>query len=219
MLKDGEKGAVRQRDKETFAVVPHAPCGVISPAELRKFADVADKYEAAALKITSAARIAIVGIKEEDIDNVWEDLGIAPGHAVGICVRSIKACPGTTFCRLGLQDSLKMGMELDAKYHGMELPGKTKMGISGCKNQCAENCIKDVSLVGTRKGWILMAGGKGTAKPRLADTIAEDLEWDEAQRLLDKLVQFYIDNAKKHERVGKFIDRIGLDAFKSAVLD
>lgn len=32
-----------------------------------------------------------------------------PGAAVGLCVRSIKVCPGTTFCKRGLQNSVAVG--------------------------------------------------------------------------------------------------------------
>lgn len=218
MIKDGEKGAILQRGKETFAIAPHIPCGVVTPDMLRKIADIADKYNLAATKITSAARIALVGIKEEDIDNVWEDLGMSPGHAVGLCVRSVKACPGTHFCRLAKQDALTMGMKLDEMYHGMDLPSKTKMAVSGCLNQCAENCIKDISLAGKKDGWTLMVGGKGTAKPRLADTLAEDLTDEDALNLITKVIDYYRENGKKVERIGKMIDRLGLDAMKSAVL-
>ncbi len=217
MLKLGEKGAILQRDEKTYAIAPHFPCGLISKEQLRLVADVAEKHNAAVIKITSAARMVLVGIQEEDIDNVWADLGISPGHAVGLCVRSIKACPGTACCRLGKQDSLGIGMKLDETYHGMELPGKTKMAVSGCNNQCAENCIKDISLVGNSKGWNLMAGGMGTGKPRLADTVAEDLNSEEALALISKTISFYKENAKKNERIGKMIDRIGLDTFKSGI--
>ena len=127
MLEDGQNGVIIQRDKQTYAVAPHIPCGVVSSDTLRKLADAAEKYEAAALKITSAARVAIVGLKEEDISSVWADLGMSPGAAVGLCVRSVKACPGTTFCKRGVQDSLSLGLKLDEKYHGMELPGKFKI--------------------------------------------------------------------------------------------
>ena len=122
MLKLGEKGTILQRDKQTYAIAPHMPCGITTPAQLRNIADVAEKYNCQALKLTSAARIAIIGLQEEDIDQIWKDLGMVPGHAVGLCVRSIKVCPGTDYCRLGLQDSLTMGMRLDDRYHGMELP-------------------------------------------------------------------------------------------------
>ena len=217
MLKLGEKGTILQRDKETYAIAPHIPCGVTTPDQLRTIADVAEKYQCQALKLTSAARIAIVGIREEDVDAVWADLNMSPGHAVGLCVRSIKACPGTQYCRLGLQDSLAMGIKLDEKFHGHELPGKMKMGVSGCTNMCAENCIKDISLFGKKKGWTVMAGGIGTRKARLADVVAEDLEAPEALRMIERIIDFYAENGPKNERVGRMIERIGLDTLCRAV--
>lgn len=218
MLQDGEKGVILQRDKETYAVAPHVPCGVITPELLRKLADAAEKYNVAAVKITSAARIALVGIKEEDIDAVWQDLGMNPGHAVGLCVRSVKACPGSQFCRLAKQDSLSMGMKLDEIYHGHELPSKTKMGVSGCPNQCAETWIKDIGLVGKKNGWTLMAGGSAASKPRLAQVLAEDLNSEEALKTIEKIIDFYKENGKKLERIGKMIDRVGFETFQAAIL-
>jgi NAD(P)H-nitrite reductase large subunit len=74
MLQDGDKGVIIQRDKKSYAVAPHIPCGVVQPETLRKLADVAEKYGAQALKITSAARIAMVGVDEKDVDKIWSDL-------------------------------------------------------------------------------------------------------------------------------------------------
>ena len=218
MLNDGEKGVIIQRDKATYAVAPHIPCGVVSAETLRKIADVAEKYNAAAMKITSAARIAIVGLKEEDIDNVWVDLGLSPGAAVGLCVRSVKACPGTTFCKRGKQDSLTVGMKLDEKYHGMELPSKLKIGVSGCANQCAETCIKDIALVGIPNGWRLLVGGNGGAKARLSQELAKDIDTDQALELIEKVINYYKANAKPHQRIGAMIEKMGFDEFKAAVL-
>ncbi|MFO8031514.1 MAG: NAD(P)/FAD-dependent oxidoreductase [Desulfohalobiaceae bacterium] len=218
MLKDGEKGAILQRDEQTYAIAPHMPCGVVSAQHLRNIADAADKYGCAALKVTSAARIAMVGLKEEDIDQVWQELGMSPGAAVGVCVRSIKACPGTTFCRLGQQDSLNVGLELDKKYHGLELPGKLKIGVSGCPNQCAETCIKDIALVGRKKGWMLMTGGSGAGKPRLADEIARDLDTDQVLEMVQRVIDYYKAQAKKQERMGRMMDRLGVENFKQAIL-
>jgi NAD(P)H-nitrite reductase large subunit len=223
MLQDGQKGVIIQRDKQTYAVAPHIPCGVVQPETLRKIADVAEKYSAQALKITSAARIAIVGIDEKDVDNIWSELGMSPGFAVGLCVRSVKACPGTSFCKRGLQDSLNVGLKLDDKYHGMELPGKFKIGVSGCPNQCAETCIKDVGLVGLPKGWKVLVGGNGGAKPRLSielapKGLAKDLSTEQALELVDKVIQYYKANAKPRQRLGSMIEKMGFDEFKSATL-
>lgn len=217
-MKDGELGVIRQRDRSTFAIAPHLPCGLVSPDQLRTIADTADKYQCKALKVTSAARIAMIGFVEDDVAKVWNDLGVPTGHAVGLCVRSIKACPGNSHCRLGQQDALSVGLLLDERYHGMPLPSKTKIGISGCNNQCAENCIKDIGLTGKKKGWRVTIGGNGASRPRLADTIAEDLDTEAALALVDRVVDFYRDNAKKHERIGRMIDRLGLDVIKAEVL-
>lgn len=218
MLKDGEKGVIRQRgkEKETYAIAPHLPCGIVNSDQLRKLADVAQKYNVSDIKVTSAARIALIGITEDQVDGIWADLGMDAGHATGLCVRSIKVCPGTTYCRLAQQDSLKMGMALDEVYHGMVLPSKMKMGVSGCKIQCAENCIKDISLYGTKNGWTVMVGGNGSARPRLADLLVEDLGFDDAREMVAKVVAYYKEHSKR-ERMGRMIERIGLDTIKSAL--
>lgn len=218
MLNDGDKGVIIQRDKQTYAVAPHVPCGVVQPETLRRLADVAEKYGVQALKITSAARIALVGVAEKDVDAVWAELGMRPGFAVGLCVRSVKACPGTTFCKRGQQDSLSLGLKLDGKYHGMELPGKFKLGVSGCPHQCAETCIKDIGLVGTAKGWRLLVGGNGGVKPRLAQELAKDLTEAEAMELINRILEHYKANAGSHKRLGAMIESMGFEAFKATVL-
>ena len=211
-----EKGAIVQRDGETYAVAPHIPGGIIEPEKLRKIAEVAEKY-GSIIKITSAQRIAIVGIQERNLDNVWKELDMKPGAAIGLCVRSIKICPGTTFCKRGQQDSIGIGLKLDDKYHGMELPFKLKMGVSGCMNSCAESVIKDIGLVGTSKGFRLYAGGSSGINPRLGNLIAEELSENEALELIDRIINFYKKTNQK-KRLGKIIDEIGLDNFKKEVI-
>ncbi len=210
------KGAIVQRDRETYAIAPHIPGGVVDPDTLIKIAEVAKKYNAAALKMTSAQRIAIVGLKEEDLDNVWADLGIEPGAAIGLCVRSVKMCPGTTFCKQAKQDALGLGLKLDKKYHGMPMPSKLKMGVSGCPNSCAEPAIKDIGIMGTAKGYNLMVGGSAAASPRLADVVAKALSEDEVLDAVDRIITFYKNSGTK-KRLGKFIEDTGLEEFKTQV--
>ncbi len=218
MLKKVLNGAILQRDKETYAIAVHMPCGIVTPEILEKLATVSRKYETALIKITSAARIALVGIKEEDIEPIWEDLGIDKGHAVGLCVRSVKVCPGKKFCRLAKQDSLEIGMKLDEIYHGMTLPGKMKMAVSGCKIQCGENCIKDLSIYGTATGWTVLVGGMGGIKPRLADILAENLSSEEALNIIEKTISYYKEYAKP-QRLGFIIEKVGIDSLRDAILN
>ncbi len=211
-----EKGAIVQNDYETYAIAPHLPGGICSPAVLRKIADVSEKYEAKVLKCTSAQRIAIVGLKEEDLDNVWAELEMKPAAAIGLCVRSIKFCPGTTFCKRGKTDAVTVGMKLDEKYHGMQLPSKFKIGVSGCANCCGESWVKDLGLIGSNKGWKIVVGGNAGAAPAIAQVLCDGLDDQQALATVDKIINNYKQHDKK-VRLGRYINVIGLDALKSEI--
>lgn len=208
-----DKGAVLQRDKKTYAIAPHVPAGLITSDQLRKLADVADKYNVQAIKITAAQRIALVGLEENDIDSAWQDLGMKPGAAIGLCVRSIKTCPGTSFCKRGFKDSVSIGLKLDDRYHGMNLPNKLKIGVSGCPNSCADNHTRDIGLMGTPKGWAVFVGGKGGTIPRLGDRLVMGIPDEKVLDLVDDIVNLYSDNANNKERLGAYIDRVGFEEF------
>lgn len=213
-----EKGAILQRDG-TYAIAPHLPGGLITDPEiLIRLAETAKKYNCPALKVTSSQRIALVGLKKENLDAAWQDLGIKPGAAIGLCVRSVKFCPGTSFCKLGLQDSVGLGTQIDEKYHGMTLPSKFKIGISGCPNQCMDSMMIDFGAVGLPKGFRVYVGGNGGMKPRMGRMLAEELTSDQVHSLLERVVTFYKNQAKTNERLGRFIERIGFDSFASSVL-
>jgi NAD(P)H-nitrite reductase large subunit len=166
--------------------------------------------------MTSAQRIAIVGLKEEDLDNVWAELDMKPGAAIGLCVRSVKFCPGTTFCKQGKQDAVSLGLKLDEKYHGMPMPSKMKMAVSGCPNSCAEPAIKDIGVMGTAKGYILMVGGSAAATPRLAEVVAKELSEEEVLETIDRIINFYKSSGTK-KRLGRFVGDVGLENFKTQV--
>ena len=217
MLKIGEKGAIPQRQEGVYAIAPHIPCGLVTPELLRRIADVAEKYEVKAVKITGATRVTLVGLSEEQIDPAWADLKLDKGAAVGLCVRSVRACPGNTFCKLGKQDALKMGMELDGKYHGLELPGKFKMAVSGCNLNCAEGWVRDVGLYGMKDGWTVTIGGNVGSVPRIGRELTKGLDDQEALRAVDQVIACYREQAKKGERLGKTIERVGMDPFVAAV--
>jgi len=112
------KGANLQKirdGKKTYAITPHLPGGFIKPEAMESFAHAARKY-GGTLKLTSAQRVMITGLQAEDVDNVWNDLGMEPAMGFANCVRSVKICPGTAFCKRGKQDSIKLGLELDRRY-------------------------------------------------------------------------------------------------------
>ncbi|MBU0482659.1 MAG: NAD(P)/FAD-dependent oxidoreductase [Proteobacteria bacterium] len=212
------EGAILQRDKETYAIVPRTPVGLLTPEVLETVAALVRKFEIPITKITSGQRLALVGIKGDDVEKVWAELGTGIGRATELCLHYVQACPGNAVCKFGVQDSLGMGMELEELFSGVELPAKLKIGVSGCPFCCGESFVRDIGLIGKQKGWQVTFGGNGGGRPRIADLIAEELSRDDAITLVKKLVDYYRQNGKKKERTARFVDRVGVETVKNAVL-
>jgi NAD(P)H-nitrite reductase large subunit len=214
------KGAILQRDKKTYAIVPRIPMGILTPEILENLAKVARKYKVRIIKITSGQRIALVGIKPQDIDNAWNDLEMEVGPAEGLCVHYVQACPGTETCKFGQRDSLGLAAKIEKMYVGKRdfIPAKTKFGISGCKLNCGESYVRDIGAFATPDGWTVVVGGNSGGRPRIGDVIAEDLSEEDALDLIKKCLVYYSKNAKPKERIPRFIQRIGIEEFKKAVL-
>jgi NAD(P)H-nitrite reductase large subunit len=213
-----DKGAIIQCDQKTFAVAPHIPGGFISVTDFRKLVDTAGKYQAEAMKMTSGQRIAVLGLQEKDLDDFWNDVERSIGYAIGLCVRMVKYCPGTTFCRHGKQDAMGVGAELDRRHHGRPLSAKFKIGVSGCEYACNAPRFKEVGLQGLPDGWQISIGGTCGAKPRFGDIIAQGLDDTQALAATDGIIQWYKSgNFKPKYRMGRIIDEIGLDEVKKAI--
>lgn len=216
MLPTGANLQKIHNGNKTYAITPHLPGGFIKPDMLEKYVNVARKYHGV-LKLTSAQRIMITGLKAEDIDSIWDELGMNPAIGFANCVRSVKICPGIAFCKRAKQDSIKLGFELDRRYIKKEMPSRMKMGVSGCPNSCSEAVIKDVGVIGTDIGWDIYVGGSAGAHPRLGDRLITGLNYENTLKIVDIIVRYYQKNADI-ERVGQFIDRIGFEKFKTDVL-
>ena len=211
------QNAILQRDNTTYAIVPRIPGGLLDRNHLRAIADAVEKYDIPIVKLTSGQRIALVGLKETDLQDVYHDLGMAPGKATELCLHYVQACPGTEVCKFGVRDSLGFGIRLEKLLAEKTMPAKLKIGVSGCQFCCAENFVRDIGLLGKKNGWTVSFGGHSGNKPRIGDIIATDLSDDETILLINKCVSFYKEHAKKKERASRFIERMGLDEFKKNI--
>ena len=218
MTEDTPPGAILQRDKKTYAIVPRTPVGLVSPEILEAISFVVRKYNIPITKITSGQRLALVGIKREDLDQIWQDLKMEVGAAVELCVHYVQACPGTEVCKFGVRDSLGLGLELEKLYVGMDLPAKVKIGVSGCPFCCAESYVRDIGLIGKNKGWIVTFGGNSGGRPRIGDVIAKDVDDAEAIALVKRCLEYYRDNVEKKLRTARFVEKIGIETIKQAIL-
>jgi nitrite reductase (NADH) large subunit len=209
-----------QRDG-TYSVVPRIWGGVISPAQLRAIADVAEHFSVPTVKITGGQRIDLLGIRKEQLPLVWRDLGkagLVSGHAYGKAVRTVKTCVGSEWCRFGTQDSTTMGIRIEKMAWGSWTPAKVKMAVSGCPRNCAEATIKDFGVVAVESGWELHVGGNGGVKVRATDLLCKVATQEEVLEYCAAFLQLYREEAHYAERTAPWIERVGLSHIRQRIV-
>ncbi|OPJ62308.1 nitrite reductase [Clostridium chromiireducens] len=202
--------------KRTFGITPHIPGGFITTDIMQKIVDVAKKYDGV-LKITSGQRILITNLKQEDLLIIWKELGMEPAVRTQNSVKNVEMCPAG-YCKRSKFNTIGTGMKLSKKYQWMEVPCRTKIGVAGCRNACGSVYSKDVGVIADKTGFIVTAGGSGGYNPRMSDIIAVDINEKQTLNLVDSIFDYYKGNAEDGEKLGFFIDRIGLEKFKHEVL-
>ena len=206
----------------TYSVVPRMWGGVTSAAELRAIADVVDKHQVPTVKLTGGQRIDLLGVRKEQLPDVWRDLnraGMVSGHAYGKALRTVKTCVGSEWCRFGTQDSTAMGIALEKMTWGSWTPHKTKMAVSGCPRNCAEATIKDFGVIATEAGWDLHVAGNGGIKVRVTDLLAKVATRDEVLEYAAAFMQIYREEAWYLERTAPWAERVGIDYIRTRLGD
>jgi len=195
----------------TFSVVPRMRGGVTSAKELRRIADVAEKYNVPMVKVTGSQRIDLLGVQKSDLPRIWADLGMPSGQAYTKGVRMVKTCVGTDFCRFGVQDSTRAGIELERRLEHLYTPHKVKMGAVGCPRNCAEATVKDIGLIGQDGTWQVVVGGAAGKKVRKADLLITVESMEEALQAATLFFQYYRENANYLERTYDFVERVTIE--------
>jgi nitrite reductase (NADH) large subunit len=205
----------------TYSVVPRMWGGITSAAELRAIADAADKYNVQTVKVTGGQRIDLLGVKKQDLPDIWADLnaaGMVSGQAYAKGLRTVKTCVGTDHCRFGTQDSTGLGIRMEKALWGSWTPAKVKMAVSGCPRNCSESTCKDVGVICVDSGYVLHIGGaaglhiQGTVVMCTVKTEDEVLEYTAA------VLQLYREEAAYLERMYKWLDNVGLDHIVARVV-
>lgn len=203
----------------TFGVIPRMYGGVTTPAELRKIAEVAERYNVKMVKVTGGQRIDLLGVTKEDLPKIWEELDMPSGYGYAKSLRTVKTCVGSLFCRFGTQDSVNMGIELEKKFERLNMPAKFKMAVNGCPRNCAESGTKDLGIVGNDGGWELYVGGNGGIKMRAADLLCKVKTDEELMEISGAFIQLYRETGQYAERTSEWVERIGLETIRQAIVD
>ncbi|MGL4911684.1 MAG: NAD(P)/FAD-dependent oxidoreductase [Romboutsia sp.] len=206
-----------KKGKRTFAITPHIPGGFITPDNLIKIGEVAKKYNGV-LKLTSGQRILITNLKQEDLEAIWQELGMKPAVTNQNSLKNVEMCPAN-YCKRSKYPTIGIGMKISKNFHGMKLPCRTKIGVAGCRNACTSVYSKDIGvLVDVDGKFFITVGGSAGFNPRSSDIVVKGLSEDSAFYLVKTILEYYNEKAKLGEKLGEFIDRINIEKFRDNVL-
>jgi nitrite reductase (NADH) large subunit len=207
----------------TYSVVPRIPGGEITPEKLLVIAQVAMDF-GLYTKITGGQRIDLFGATVDQLPEIWRrlvDAGFESGHAYGKALRTVKSCVGDTWCRYGVQDSVRLAIELELRYRGLRAPHKIKAAVSGCARECAEARGKDFGVIATEHGWNLYVGGNGGFTPRHAELFVSDVDTETLFRYIDRFLMFYVRTADRLQRTAAWIEALegGIEHLREVIVD
>ncbi|MGS2780065.1 nitrite reductase large subunit NirB [Robertmurraya sp. GLU-23] len=210
--------ATLQKDG-TYFVVPQMYGGMTNPYELRKIANVADKYGVSELAITSEQRIHLIGLTREELPKVWKELNMPLSATYGNRVQNVKTCIGEHICQCDKQKALQLSATLEKKLEYLITPYRLKIGVSACLHNGAGSTTKDIGIIGTKRGWEIYVGGSSGRSVRAGQlfTVAETEE--EAVHFIGGLVQYYRETANYSERTWEWVDRVSLLHVREVLFD
>ena len=220
------RGFLRNRGTDCFSGRVVSAGGIYTAEDLHAIAECAKNFGNGQIAYTSRLSAEIVGIPFEKIPEAEEFLrarGLEFG-GTGAKVRPIAACKGTT-CIFGNIDTQALAKTLhDRFYIGMadvSLPHKFKIGVGGCFHSCMKPSLNDVGIEGRRVAGesvcIVFVGGTWGKTQRMGTQLSRTVKVEDVPDLVEKIMLWYRENGLKKERLGKTVDRLGVDALEASI--
>lgn len=213
-----QKNATVQSDNH-YSVIPQMYGGMTNAEDLRKIANVADKYDISQVAVTSEQRIHLMGVKKEDLPGVWADLDMPLSSKYGNTVQNVKTCIGEHVCQCDKQQSLLLAVDLEKRFEHLLTPYRIKMGISACMHNGAGSTTKDIGVMGVDRGWEIYVGGSSGRNVRAGELLCVAGTNEEAIEIIIGFIQYYRETANYLERTWQWIERVGLIHVREVLFD
>jgi len=228
-----KRGFLKQKQEGFFALRTRMPStGAYTGGQLKKLADISEKYAKGMLHATVRQGLEIPFVKYEDIPGIERELasaGIETGTS-GPRLRATTVCPGNNWCKQGLVNTFflagRIEKELGIKC-GLDLPHKLKIAISGCPNTCTRVQFSEIGIHGQidlstpekRVGYAVYIGGCGGRAPRAAIKLDKTFTEDEVLSLVKGVVALFKEEAKPKQRLAFLIEETGKENFLKKLRD
>ncbi|WP_455245415.1 sulfurtransferase TusA family protein [Petrachloros mirabilis] len=223
-------GIYGQRQAGVQMVRIKIPFGGLTANQLRRVAELADRYGTGVGHVTTRQDIQLHFVELKDVPTVMRGLaevGLTTREACANTVRNVTACHLAGVCQGEVFDITPYAKTV--AYHllrnalNQSLPRKFKIAFSGCKHDCALTPIHDIGLLAVKRedgviGFRMVAGGGLGSAPRIAQVLREFTPMEELIPSIEAVIKVFdtLGNRKNRNKARmKFvIEKLGFDEFK-----
>ena len=216
------RGWLLNKGTETFSARVVTGNGKVTAEQVQAVADAARAYGSGVVTLTVRQTFEVPGVPAASIEAFEAALarvGLSVG-GTGPRVRPVVSCKGT-LCPRGLIDTFALSEAIHRRFyvgwHGVALPGKFKIGVGGCPNNCIKPDLNDIGVAGAvlpggARGYRITLGGhwgRTGAAGREVPGVLPDAE--SVLAFIERVLDFYRANGQPGERFFKTLDRIGFE--------
>ncbi len=192
---------------------------LFTPEELEQIIGLIKKYQVPMVKVTSAQRLALLGMDEKLLEQFKQDIEQFVHVPAKNGISFVQACPGEKWCKYGVKETLGLKKKLEQLSFEQPLRAKVKAAVAGCRMCCTSPKVRDIGIIASKKGWSIFFGGNGGNNARIGDEVISGLSDDEVLDFVEKCLIYYQENAKYNTRTARFMERFGVEQLRDAVLD
>ncbi len=199
--------------------------GNITAEQLELVADLADRYSFGEARVSHEQNVILADIPKRDLFAVWQ---ILKEHklatsTVGL-LTDIICCPGGDLCALANAKSTPIAMAVQERLGDLDYLhdiGEVSLNISGCMNACGHHHVGNIGILGVDKRgeeWYQVSiGGRQGNHTRLGSILGPSFAAADVPRVVEQLINIYLENRQDGERFIDVVDRLGIEPYKARI--
>ncbi|MEX2224146.1 MAG: nitrite reductase [Candidatus Rokuibacteriota bacterium] len=183
------------------------PNGIMTAAQLRVLADLAERHARGVADLTVRQNVQLHWVRIEDLPTIFSALGGCGLSSLGTCgdvTRNVTGCALAGLDADEIVDASPLVHAVTAMVNGSpefyNLPRKYKVSITGCRVWCSYPEINDVGLSAVRDGYrghvgySLRVGGGLSTQPRLASRLDAFVRPDQVLAVVKGVSEIFRDS-------------------------
>ena len=151
--------------------------------------------------------IRLINVPEEAVEGIKNELASLGAKFKDPTLFPLpRICIGKPHCSFGLVDTEKLSNTILERFADKEkTKAKFRIAIAGCTVGCPWTKNTDISIMASRNGYTVYAGGKGGLVPRTGIRIKTKATEDEVLDIVQTLVDFHDLKTKHKQRMYKLL--------------